>query len=280
MGVLLLGLPAIPALLVENWFLESLGRGQVFLTNFRAQALLFLVGGAAFALAAVLPARRYAVAPTLRGGVVHVGLWVGAFAGWLLAGRYQAFLLALHAGPFGEVDPVFGNDVGLYVFTLPAVEVALETLVWCGLVASVSALVGRYDQLHAAGVLGAGRPLTWAALGSLVTDGLNAGAFLVGWSLVARTFLARYGLLFADSEASGVRLGADYLDLEGLFSTLNLIHVSTVVEAGVVATVGWALYRVARAAPAAVAAGSGPRPPASVSESIAPALPSAPTLPT
>ena len=250
-GVALLVLSAAPDLLVEYWFMASVGREGVFLTNFRAQLLLFLAGAVAFALAVALPARLYAVSRTLRGAMVNVGLWLGVLAGWLLAQRYQAFLLALHGEAFGETDPVFGRDIGFYVFTLPAVETVLVALGWCGAVASFSALVGRYDQLHEAGVLGAGRPLSWSRLGCLVTDGVGAGTFLLGLSLVGRTFLARYGLLFADNETSGVRVGADYLDLEGALSTLNLIHLSVVVEVGVVATVGWSLWRIARMAPAA-----------------------------
>ncbi|HEX9709488.1 MAG TPA: UPF0182 family protein, partial [Candidatus Thermoplasmatota archaeon] len=260
-AVAVLLLAAVPDLLVDFWFLDSLGRADVFVTNLRAQALLFAAGLAVFAVAAAVPARLYAVGPTLRRGVVHVGLWIGVFAGWTVAVRYQPFLLAFAGGSFGETDPVFGRDVGFYVFTLPALGIALGTLTWAGVVACASALVGRFDQLRSLGVLGRGRPLRWPALGALVTDGLGVGAFVVGASLVARTFLLRYGLLFADNEASGVRVGAEYLDVEGFFSTLGLIHVSTLVEAGVVAAVGYALFRISRWAPAAagIAAGAAAR---------------------
>ncbi len=42
---------------------------------------------------------------------------------WLLLLRY------LHRTPFGAVDPVFGRDIGYYVFTLPAVASVLQLVV-------------------------------------------------------------------------------------------------------------------------------------------------------
>ena len=76
-------------------------------------------------------------------------------------------------------------------------------------------------------------------------SGLNFALTLMGLSLVGQTFLARYYLLFKDNEQSGVRMGAAFLDLEGVFSTLNLINVSTAVEFGVMVCFGYVLHRIA-----------------------------------
>ena len=38
------------------------------------------------------------------------------------AGQWRTVLQAANATPFGITDPVFGRDVGYYVFTLPAIE--------------------------------------------------------------------------------------------------------------------------------------------------------------
>src|SRR5690606_36357951 len=42
------------------------------------------------------------------------------------AGNWLPMLRALNAVPFGVADPVFGRDVGFYVFTLPALDLALR----------------------------------------------------------------------------------------------------------------------------------------------------------
>lgn len=242
----LLAVFAVPDLIVEFWFLDSLGRGGVFITNFTAQLALFsLAGGLAF-LAAIVPARRYAVDSGLRDALMHGGAWLGIFVGWLLARRYGVFLLAMGGGGFGETDPLFGADVGFYVFDLPAIEILLTLLISLGAIGCLSALLGRFEQLWGTGPVEGGRATTWSDVGAMVTPAFNLCALAVGLGLAALTFLARYGLLLADNEASGVRIGAEFLDVEGLVSTLNLVYVSTAVELGVLATVGLSLLRVSR----------------------------------
>jgi len=76
----------------------------------------------------------------------------------------------------------------------------------------------------------------------MITNPLNAYLLIFGLSLTARTFFSRYGLLFKDNGESGVRLGAEYLDIEGLFSTLNMINFSVLIELGILATIGITLY--------------------------------------
>ena len=237
-------LAAVPPLVIGYWFLDSMGRGRVFWTNFSAQALLFLVGFVLFGLAVAVPIRLYAASRTLRKAALHVGLWIGIFAGWLWSIRYQEYLLAFPAGAFGETDPLFGHDVGFYVFVLPAVGTTCVALMWLGILGAASAVAGRFDRLSAEGRLANPALTLWTKLGLLVTNGLNAALFLVGLSLVAQTFLGRYGLLFKENGDAGVRTGAAYLDVTGLFSTLNMIYVSTLVELGIMAIVGYSLHRI------------------------------------
>jgi uncharacterized membrane protein (UPF0182 family) len=44
------------------------------------------------------------------------------------AGRWMELLQLIHRTPFGVTDPVFGRDIGMYVFVLPAVASLLGTL--------------------------------------------------------------------------------------------------------------------------------------------------------
>ena len=231
-GYVVLILAAIPDYIVQYWFNSSLGFRTIFFTNFVTQCLLFATYGGLMLLATQAPLRRYAVSTGLRKASIHVSLWIAIFAGWRAAHEYLAVLLALHGVPFGRTDPVFGHDIGFYVYWLPLLRRMLVGAAWVLGLGMLATIVARFDALHARGIFR--EPgVTLSALGSLFippymrwlwdAEGLVVAGFL---------FLLRYGLLFADNEAAGVRLGAQYLDVTGLFSTVNYIYVSIAVELG------------------------------------------------
>src|SRR6266550_607971 len=135
------------------WF-QALGYERVFTTRLVAEAVLGVgVGGLVFAFlyvnlriaqrglvpnplvvqvssgaAAVDVTRllRRLALPTALGLALLFGL--GAAGGWL------GVLQFLHRTPFGATDPVFGRDVGYYVFTVPVIAGAI------GLVIAVTTL--------------------------------------------------------------------------------------------------------------------------------------------
>jgi uncharacterized membrane protein (UPF0182 family) len=237
---------AVPSLIVRFWFMDGVGHAAVFWTNLAAQAVLFVLGLGLFATALIWPVRSYAVSPSLRRGVLHAGVWIGLFAGWLWAGRYHEYLLAWRGGTFGEVDPVFGNDVGFYVFILPAIQTTRLAILWWGVVACGAALIGRFDELKSRGVFADPDTSPVSKLAQLTTRWLNGGLTVVSLSLIAHTFLTRYGLLVKDNGPTGVRTGASFVDIEGFFSTLNLIHTSTAVELAIMLLGGYALHQIGR----------------------------------
>lgn len=237
---------AVPDLVVDYWFFESVGHADVFWTNLSAQLALFIVTLIVFALGDYLPIRRYAVSPALRNAAIHLGSWSGLFAGWVVSRYWMTLLLWRHRQPFGERDPVFGHDVGFYVFVLPAITALLGILVAVGVDMAIAFLIGRYDQLRANGHFARAGLTLWDKAGMMITPGLNWALTLMGLALVGQTFIGRYYLLFKDNERAGVRVGAAYLDLEGVFSTLNFVYVSVAVEIGVMLAVGYALYRIGR----------------------------------
>jgi uncharacterized membrane protein (UPF0182 family) len=234
---------AVPDIVVDYWFFESVGQTEVFWTTFGAQVALFAITWVVFCLADYLPIRQYAVSPTLRNAAIHLGSWSGLFAGWLVSQHWMTLLLWRHRQPFGETDPVFGLDVGFYVFSLPALATLLAILAAAGLDTAVAFLIGRYDQLRASGLFDRSDLSLWNKVGLMVTPGLNYALTLMALSLIGETFIGRYYLLFKANEESGVRIGAQVLDVEGLFSTLNLINVSVAVEIGLMVCGGYALYR-------------------------------------
>lgn len=247
-------LAALPDLIVDYWFFESLGRSQGFWTMLNAQLALFAITWLVFCLADYLPIRQYAVSPALRNAAIHLGSWSGLFAGWVVSQHWTTLLLLRHRQPFGTTDPVFGHDIGFYVFVLPALVTLFGILAAAGLDTALAFLIGRWDQLRSLGLFRRRDLSLWNKAGLLVTPGLNYALALMGASLIGETFLGRYYLLVKAHTESGVRVGAEYLDVTGIVSTLNLINVSVAVEAGLAIAIGIVLVRTARRSAAIVQA--------------------------
>src|SRR4029078_4526402 len=93
------------------------------------------------------------VSPALRNAAIHLGSWSGLFAGWLVSRNWMTLLLWRYGQSFGRTDPVFGHDIGFYVFTLPALATLLAILAAAGLDTALAFIIGRYDQLRASGQL-------------------------------------------------------------------------------------------------------------------------------
>jgi hypothetical protein len=128
------------------WF-ESIGYQSVFLTTISARVGLFLAGGGLFLLffiANILLAWRISPRPprfppleelTFSSGEFQMDLrtlerlakWSIAPVAGLLAlvmasnagSRWETILRFMHATAFGASDPLFGQDISFYVFTLP-----------------------------------------------------------------------------------------------------------------------------------------------------------------
>ncbi|UCE41016.1 MAG: UPF0182 family protein [Candidatus Aminicenantes bacterium] len=245
---LLIILRAVPKIIVDYWFLKHLGQQNVFWTNFTIHVILFAVSLLLFTFVIYLPFRAFATTPIFRRAGFQIGLWVGIFAGWLLTLSYQKYLLALKAVSFGEKDPVFGNDISFYAFTLPAIRISLTFLTVLVAIGAAAAIFARNHQLRSQGIFQRGEIRPLQKIGLMITNILNLYLLIFGLSLTARTFLSRYGLLFKNNEASGVRMGAEYLDIRGFFSILNMIHVSVLLELGILVTVGITLFFLMKAA--------------------------------
>ena len=58
--------------------------------------------------------------PLVQALILPAALVLGVFAAPHAAGQWEAFLLFVNGVPFGLADPLFGHDLGFYVFRLPA----------------------------------------------------------------------------------------------------------------------------------------------------------------
>lgn len=132
--------------------------------------------------------------------VVGVSLVLGFGA----AGRWMDVALFIHQRPFGVRDPILGQDVAFYVFTLPFLRLVLSVLWGAVLVAAALAAL----------IYGVAGILDWRRRG----DGLRGrprSHLLVLLAMVAllwatESWLGRYELLFSPR---GVVFGATYTDV-------------------------------------------------------------------
>jgi len=218
-------------LFLNKWLLESLGHVSVFWTNFRMGAWLYVIGMLAYGGAVIVPAFLHPLTGRGRRLALQIGITVGLLGGYWLALNYHDYLFCVGES-FGETDPVFGKDISFYVFSLPALWVTWYALLFLGLTAAVSSLCCAY-----ASRVGTVEPpekmsrlaLLFGLIGTRVTMAATVFCWLVG---AAGIWLSRYGLLIRENSDSSIYNGAEYIDVEGLFSTLNYLNFSTLVFLG------------------------------------------------
>jgi uncharacterized membrane protein (UPF0182 family) len=223
------------------WFGE-VGFRTVFWRTFWSQ---ILVGAAGFAVFFIILwpnlelARR--MAPEFRaaegsgGEVVEMvrvrarrsALWVGLgvslvaalIAGYLSSRGWLTFINAIYAEPFGTKDPIFGHDIGFYIFSVPAWH-TVQSFVFAALFVTLAltaaahvALGGDFSASVQAPQQGTGQRLPRPRLGVQLPkravahlSALLAGLFiLLG---VGQLFKA-WGYL---NQSSGLVFGVGYTD--------------------------------------------------------------------
>lgn len=241
---ILVFLNAVPDLFVQYWFNQSLGYRTIFWTNLRMQLMLFGAYGTVLALAVYVPVRLHARSPTLRRAGLHCGYWIGIVGGWILAQHYEQFLLALHGVPFGRADPVFGRDIGFYVYLLPMFRLVLVALAAAIATSAAACVVARCDELLSTNALSMRGLGAWEKLGALAVPYASILLNLSGIVVALQLYLRRYGLLLKDNEPAGVRTGAAYVDVTGIFSSLNNVYVIAAVGLGLYWLAGIVLSRL------------------------------------
>src|SRR5256712_184429 len=243
---LLLLLSNLVPLVAEWLWFQALGYERVFTTRLVAEALLGLgVGALVFAFlylnlriaqrglvpnpllvqfGAGAPAvdvtrllRRLAL-PTALGVALLFGL--GAADGWL------GVLQVLHRTPFGVTDPVFGRDVGYYVFTVPVIAgaiglgIAVTTLT---LLATAVLYVLRRD------IVVFRRQVTVEPSARLHLAVLIALLFVL---IALQLYFVRLpGLLYSTTRPL---VGASYADLHAQLTGLRLAGLAAVASGGLV----------------------------------------------
>ena len=147
---------------------------------------------------------------------------LGIGAGIVLAGHYRDYLLFLHGREFGRDDPVFGHDIGFYVFDLPAIRTTVEAAI---VLVLRGARGGRHECARSAAPRASARR-AWGGSGVSVgraasPSGDRARPPRSRCSRPSRSGSQRYDLLTKDNTESSIPTGAQALDVTGLFSTKN-----------------------------------------------------------
>ncbi len=236
------------------WF-ASLGYSDIFRTLLWARVGLFAAGfviAAAFLLGNWLLARWltrrepvfFGQEDALGSPGVLLGMWVaGLVAAFLLAegaeSAWQTILLYLNRRPFDSADPIFGENIGFFMFSLPFLRtlqewlMALFFLAGAGVVALY--LLARRPQLQAR-IYAFPRYMRahTAILGALL-------ALAWGWGY----WLDRYDLLFSPR---GVVFGAGYTDIRATLPALNVLALVMVIIAALIIVSGLTRYWIVLAA--------------------------------
>ena len=200
------------------WF-ESVTYTSVFLTILTSRIGLFAVGALAFFIFVIINvfiANLLAPRPDMPGlsaeerrlanrmiTIVTLGiaLFLSFVFGSLLSNEWRPILAFMYAVPFGSTDPIFNQDVGFYVFSMPVFRF-LQTL---GLGAIAATMVGSLA------VYG----LSMAFRGSLPRPRIvRAHISILGMGILLLIaggyWLDRYDLMLS---AEGIVFGPGYTDM-------------------------------------------------------------------
>ena len=252
-GIGLMLLALVGDILVDWMWFSAVGYAQVFWTTIGAKAGVFAV---VFTVTAVVlwANARIALALALRRSQVPAGFnpklagtalppdpfelirdrlpWprvtaasavlVALLVAWGETGNWSTMLQLLYHVPYGTSDPLYGKDIGFYLFSLPAFIAiknwALLTLLLSALFAGFVSWVHGDIEYHAHG--------RWISPAAIAHGSVLLGFFFAvkAWSYA----LDRYLLLYGDN---GVVVGASYTDIHVELPVLWLLIALSIVAA-------------------------------------------------
>ncbi|MCC6728329.1 MAG: UPF0182 family protein [Chthonomonadales bacterium] len=238
------------------WFRE-LGRASVFSGIVGARLLLFLGFGALFFvicyfnlwLAARLGAGRArprfvdsereemsaAARKAARLAAVAGAVVLAFLVGGNAATHWPDYLLFTRAGRFGQTDPVFGADIGFFVFRLPFLSYLQGWFVFAAICAAIGAALIHFSE-GAVDFIAGSVPTFAQYVRRHILVLLGFIALFAAWG----HWLGRYEILFRDN---GAFFGAGYTDVH---ARLPGAYVQTALML-LVAVLCWVNVRAGRA---------------------------------
>ncbi|MDR8392609.1 UPF0182 family protein [Aliifodinibius sp. S!AR15-10] len=212
---------------IMEWiWLDNLGYEQVFMTIKTTQILL-LAGALLVALLYVLPNMHFLAKqfPSFSFGnsplgqldlsrfnesqfrkvLFGIGTLISLFFAFAFFMRWDTYFRFHWNETFNQVDPVFGNDLGFYLFRLPFIEIIQNSMIV--LVFFITFLL-LLVYIYSGALSIQGKSGIMARSGITKHLSLNVGFWLLllSWGY----YLERYRLLYSES---GVVYGASYTDI-------------------------------------------------------------------
>ena len=230
--VLFFGVTVLSRFVLDYKWFESVGYSQVFVVTLTAKLFLFVLGFVVF-FVLLFSFWRWCKRTVLAETTVFAPFWkqiegvsgeyvditpetsvkqvIGSidlllvvvfavfsfFAGLGLSARWNTILLYFNKSSFGVVDPIFGNDIGFYIFTLPFVSTILNYLITLFIFTSLI-LVLAYLSFN------------WRLVSEKIPLNLQAALIPLLLLLAAKAYLSRFNILYS---TTGVVYGAGYVDV-------------------------------------------------------------------
>jgi uncharacterized membrane protein (UPF0182 family) len=225
------------------WYKEDARHPQVFSLMYETRGTLFIVGLAvslltlysslsrAISLSMVFLERPASVGEVILTRILtnvqHLGpvlIKVGSLVLSLmfasaLAGEWKTYLLWAHGGPFGVADPIFGRDLGFFVFSLPW-QLALTNFLLGLLVAALLLTLGVYLGIQSMAALARvelGRPAIRGHLCVLI----GATAVVYGVQMWLRRY--QYGQIENGQFAGAGYAAMHQLPVQGILACIVII---------------------------------------------------------
>lgn len=222
----------LTVVLGDMWLMEALKLESIFWTNFNTAAFLWVVAFVVYFAAGAVPALLSDLGKVKKSALILPAGIIAVLAAAGLASQYDAFLLGTGHVDFEKADPIFGRDLGFYVFDLPYYWIAYFYAAAAAKTNLIFAIICAVIGAQQSGVSWKGRPIS-ERIGVLATFPVRLGALVAATLAAIGIYLGRYELLFKDNYDSSVHVGAAYVDVTGLFSNLNYIYLSIVVVLGI-----------------------------------------------
>lgn len=228
------------------WFL-SIGYDSVFLKIVLTSLTLGVIAFTtffAFSYVNTIMARRAALGKSKRAAsrsetipIMIIVAVVSLVAAVAMGNSWETVLKYQNYSGFGVTDPVFGMDIGFYVFTLPFYSLILNFMlaafVTSLIFASVTYIIhstgfriempkSEDDELSSSGAFGSGFNVKWSGSWNKFLPQLSVLLFLIFMVITANTWLSRYGLLLSFGDAV---YGAGFTDINVNLPLLVILSV-------------------------------------------------------
>ncbi len=246
--LIVLGLMRLLTIYTDYLWMGSVGQQAVFVKLFWTKVALGLAVGALFCvwlwLNVRLARRKQPQDVTLIGkrllpeedreqieryadrALLIFTLLGGLFAGLYAAAQALPALVWAHAVPFGTTDPLFGKDVGFYVFRLPFVLYVYRSAMYMVVFALIAATLIHLYQENIRLVGNTIHANAWARRHVLSLLALALFLKACGYRL------AQYNLLYSDT--GKVFWGASYADVHAKLPVLWIMLGLAILTGGVV----------------------------------------------